>query len=86
MHISSHSASGDVGDDTTYHSTSTDWFTDASWAVKRTHEFIPHWHHRLILDDIGDKLETFQCSKEMVYAIRAALTGVYLVLSTLFDR
>ena len=63
------SASGDVGDDTTYHSTSTDRFTDASWAVKRTHKFIPHQHHRLILDDIGDKLETFQCGKEMVYAI-----------------
>ena len=66
--------------------TSTDRFTDASWAVKCTHEFISHQHHRLILDDIGDKLETFQCSKEMVYAIRAALTGAYLVLSTSFDR
>ena len=66
--------------------TSTDWFTDVSWAVKHTHEFISHWHHRLILNNIGDKLETFQCSKEMVYAIRAALTGAYLVLSTLFDR
>jgi PhoPQ-activated pathogenicity-related protein len=62
------SASGDVGDDT-YHSTSTDWFTNASLAVKCTHELIPNQHHRLILDDIRDKLETFQCSKEMVYTI-----------------
>ena len=71
------SASGDVGDDT-YHSTSTDWFTNASLAVKCTHEFIPNQHHQLILDDISDKLETFQCSKEMVYTIWAALTGAIL--------
>ena len=79
------STSGDVGDDT-YHSTSTNQFTNVSWVVKCTHKFIPHWHHRLILDDISNKLETFQCSKAMVYAIQATLTGAYLVLSTSFDR
>ena len=75
------SASGDVGDDT-YHSTNTNQFAKASWAMKRTHTFTPHRHHRLILDDIGKNLDTFRCSKEMVCAIRAALTGAYPTLST----
>lgn len=79
------SASGDVGDDI-YHSTSTHQFVDRPWAVKCTHKFTPHRHHRLILDDIGKSLETFQSSKEMVYAIRAALTGAYPALSTSLER
>jgi hypothetical protein len=75
------SASGDVGDDL-YHLTSTSRFVNASWAVKCTQELTPHRHHRLILDDIGEKLDTFECSKDMVSAIRAALTGAYPALFT----
>jgi len=79
------SASGDVSDEV-YHSTSTDRFANASWAIKRTHEFTPHRHHRLILDDVGEKLETFRRSKDMVSAIRAALIGAYPALLTSLDR
>ena len=75
------SASGDIGDDL-YHLTSTSRFAKASWAVKSTQELTPHQHHRLILDDIGKRLETFRCSKDMVSAIQAALTGVYPALFT----
>lgn len=74
------SASGDVGDDL-YHLTSTSRFANASW-VKCTPELTPHRHHRLILDHIGKRLETFRCSKDMVSAIRAALTGAYPTLFT----
>ena len=62
--------------------TSTSRFANASW-VKCTPELTPHRHHRLILDHIGKRLETFQCSKDMVSAIRATLTGAYPTLFTL---
>ena len=75
------SASGDVGDDL-YHLTSTSRFANVSWAVKSTQELTPHRHHQLILDNIGERLETFRCSKDMVSAIQAALTGVYPALFT----
>ena len=75
------SASSDVGDDL-YHLTSTSHFANAAWAVKSTQELTPHRHHQLILDDIGKRLETFRCSKDMVSAIRAALTGAYPALFT----
>ena len=52
------SASGDIGNDL-YHLTSTSHFTNASWVVKSTQELTPHQHHRLILDDISERLETF---------------------------
>ena len=78
------SASGDVRKDT-YHSTYTSHYADATWALKSTLEFTPHRHHRLILDAIGDKLETFRCSKDMVRAVLAALNGVYPGLSTFVD-
>jgi hypothetical protein len=68
------SASGDVGE----HRTQTNRYTNASWAVKSSHSFTPHRHHRLILDHVGEKLDKFRCSKEMVFAIKAALSGVYL--------
>ncbi|KAF8258879.1 hypothetical protein EI94DRAFT_1468480, partial [Lactarius quietus] len=68
------SASGDIGDEN-YHSTCTNQFANMPWAVKCTHKFTPHWHHQEILDNIGERLETFQCSKDMVYAIQAALAA-----------
>ncbi|KAI9432886.1 hypothetical protein BJY52DRAFT_1078631, partial [Lactarius psammicola] len=67
------SASGDVGEDT-YHSTHTDQFTGEPWVLaSSTPDFTPHRHHRLILDDIGKRLEMFQCSRDMVRAILTAL-------------
>ena len=75
------SASGDVGDDT-YHSTSTNRFANASWAMKRTQEFTPHRHHRLILDDIGKKLETFRLQQGHGVCHSSRLIGAYLALLT----
>ncbi|KAH9015347.1 hypothetical protein EDB84DRAFT_1567739 [Lactarius hengduanensis] len=67
------SASGDVSEDI-YHSTHTNRFSNAHWALMSSkHEFTPHRHHQLILDDVGKRLETFRCSKDMVRAILAAL-------------
>ncbi|KAH9025840.1 hypothetical protein EDB85DRAFT_2149458 [Lactarius pseudohatsudake] len=67
-------ASGDVGVDT-YHSTCTGRFANEPWALKSTHEFTRHRHHRLILDDVGKKLNTFRCSRDMVRAVHAALVA-----------
>ncbi|KAI9430530.1 hypothetical protein H4582DRAFT_1823919 [Lactarius indigo] len=67
------SASGDVGEDI-YHSTRTSQFANAPWVLTSSkHKFTPHHHHRLILDNISKKLETFQCSKDMVCAVLTAL-------------
>ncbi|KAM6490106.1 hypothetical protein JOM56_014425 [Amanita muscaria] len=69
------SASGDIGEDD-FHLTQTQKFVDSSWC---SHGFrfqlTPHRHHRLVLDDIGRPLDTFQRSSEMVKAIHAALKG-----------
>ncbi len=79
------SASGDVGKGI-YHSTCTSQFANAPWALMSSkHEFTPHQHHQLILDDISKRLETFQCSKDMVCAILAALIGAYLALFIFVD-
>ncbi|KAF8257619.1 hypothetical protein EI94DRAFT_1539802, partial [Lactarius quietus] len=74
------SASGDIGQDN-YHSTVTDKYANKSWVMKpspkSTPKSTPHWHHRLILDNVGQKLETFQCSRDMCvsYAIYFCLTA-----------
>ena len=73
------SDSGDVGDDV-YHSTRTNlyaktWVTDP----KYEHDLIPQRHYRLILDDIGQPLHEFKCSRDMVRAIRAALVGKFFL-------
>ncbi len=79
------SASGDVGKGI-YHSTCTSQFANAPWALTSSkHEFTPHRHHRLILDDVGKRLETFQCSKDMVRAVLAALIGAYPALFIFVD-
>jgi hypothetical protein len=57
------SASSDIGDDA-YHSTNTNQFANASWAMMHTPTFTPHQHHRLILDDIGLSLDTFCSAKK----------------------
>ncbi|KAH9039778.1 hypothetical protein EDB85DRAFT_1813484, partial [Lactarius pseudohatsudake] len=48
-------------------------FANEPWVLKSTHEFTHHCHHRLILDDVGKKLNTFRCSRDMVRAVHAAL-------------
>jgi hypothetical protein len=72
------SNSGDIGDDA-YHSTQTHFFLDADWALspKPRAEFTPHRHYRVVLDTIGTPLERFECSRDMVRAIRASLLGEF---------
>ncbi len=78
-------ASGDVGKGI-YHSTCTSQFANAPWVLTSLkHEFTPHRHHQLILDNVGKRLETFQCSKDMVHAVLAALIGVYPALFIFVD-
>jgi hypothetical protein len=74
------SAYGDIDDHITY----THQYVKASWVLKSqvTCGFAPHTHCRLILDDIGERLETFKRSKDAVTAVRAALEGAYLTLPT----
>jgi hypothetical protein len=78
------SAFGDIDD----HTTHTDRYATAAWVHRSLlpkGQMIPHTHYRLILDDIGERLETFNCSKAMVKAILAALKGAYLTLPTFYD-
>lgn len=72
------SNSGDIGDDE-YHSTQTNLLVNANWAFSCTPDVTPHRHYRLILDDIGQPLESFERSSDMVQAIYAALIGVFFV-------
>jgi serine/threonine protein kinase len=68
------SNSGDIGEDT-YHLTRTDQFVNQNWNPKYAYDFTPHRHYRLILDDIGQPLNSFKCSRDMVRAVCAALIG-----------
>jgi hypothetical protein len=58
------SSSGDIGDET-YHLTQTEY------------DLTPHRHYRLILDDIGQPLDKFKHSHDMVRAVHAALIGKF---------
>ena len=78
------SASSDVGNNF-YHSTYTSQYADVSWMVKPSHKFTPYWHHQLILDNISKRLEIFECSKDMMCTIQAALMGVYPPPSSLLN-
>jgi hypothetical protein len=72
------SNSGDIGDDT-YHLTRTDHFVNQGWNPKYTYDLTPHRHYRLILDDIGQPLDSFKCSRDMVRAVCAALIGKFFL-------
>ena len=72
------SNSGDIGDDT-YHSMQTDRFLNANWAPNYAYDLTPHRHYRLILDDIGQPLDSFNCSRDMVRAVCAALIGQFFL-------
>src|SRR6266702_1968710 len=79
------SASGDVGKGI-YHSTCTSQFANAPLAPTTIkHEFTPHQPPPQNLDDIGKRLETFQCSKDMVCAVLAALIGAYPAIFIFVD-
>jgi len=58
---------GDVGDEE-YHRSLTHKFVNEYYPHPFALEFVPHRHHRLVLDHIGRKLEDFNNSKEMINA------------------
>jgi serine/threonine protein kinase len=70
------SNSGDIGDDR-YHLTQTGHFL--KWNPKYAYDLTPRRHYRLILDDIGQPLDSFKCSQDMVRAIYAALIGKFFL-------
>jgi serine/threonine protein kinase len=72
------SNSGDIGNKT-YHSTRTGEFIDKDWAPNYMYDFTSHRHYRLILDDIGQPLDNFKCSQDMVRAVYAALIGKFFL-------
>ena len=72
------SNSGDIGEDR-YHSTQTDRFCREGWFARYEYGLTRHRHYRLILDDIGQPLEGFKCSRDMVRAVRAALIGKFVI-------
>jgi hypothetical protein len=62
----------DIGDD--FHQSQTDRLVGRYFPYQAPH-FTPYRHYRLVLDTIGQKLEIFRNSKQMVKAVRAALIG-----------
>jgi len=68
---------GNVGDDN-FHSSMTHTFNDTYSSSYLSDYLVPHRHHRLVLDTIGRRLETFKCSWELVNAVRDALVGKFL--------
>jgi hypothetical protein len=61
------SNSGDIGNNT-YHLMQTNQFINQNWNTKYAYDFTPHCHYRLILDDIGQPLNSFKCSWDMAHA------------------
>jgi hypothetical protein len=68
------SCATDVGDDITHMSRTHEFVGKYGEPFVPT-QFVPHRHYRLILDNIGRKLQEFQCSREMVNAVHASLVG-----------
>jgi hypothetical protein len=79
------SAFGDVNG----HTTHTHQYVNAEWVPRSKFQvenaFTRHTHHRLILNDIGESLETFKTSKDLVQGIFAALQGAYLTPPICYD-
>jgi hypothetical protein len=70
------SNSGDIGEDKRYR-TQTKEFVEEEWVWKSEYKYdlTTHRHYRLVLDDIGKRLDRFKRSSEMVRAVWAALIG-----------
>jgi hypothetical protein len=70
------SNSGDIGEDKR-HRTQTKEFVEEEWVWKSEYKYdlTTHRHYRLVLDDIGKRLDRFKRSSEMVRAVWAALIG-----------
>jgi hypothetical protein len=70
-------ASGDIST-AEYHATKTHIYAGKPWACHSDAHFVPHRHHRLILDVVGRSLVDYRSSYEMVTAVRDALIGKFL--------
>jgi hypothetical protein len=68
------SCTTDVGDNITHMSQMHEFISKYGEPFVPT-QFVPHRHYHLILDNIGWKLQEFQCSQEMVNAVHASLVG-----------
>jgi hypothetical protein len=64
----------DVGDDF-YHTSRTHEFVGKCGEPHAPIQIVPHRHYRLVLDTIGRKLETFECSHDLLKAVCASLVG-----------
>jgi hypothetical protein len=69
--ISSYSLAGDVGNET-YHRSRTDEIVDQNFEHWK---LTPHRHYRIVLHTVGKRLEDFNCTREFVQAMFAALKG-----------
>ena len=65
---------GDVGNPA-FHSTQTNHYTTKPWAPNFKYRLTLQCHYHLILDDIGQPLDSFKCSQDMMHAIHATLAG-----------
>lgn len=70
--------SGDISS-IEYHATKTHLYArELGAGCDDAAHFIPHRHHRLVLDVVGRVLTEYRSSFEMVSAMRDALTGEFL--------
>jgi hypothetical protein len=77
-HIPRCLASGDISS-IEYHATKTHLYAVELAAGRKVEaHFIPHRHHRLVLDVVGRVLVEYESSFEMVSAVRDALIGEFL--------
>ena len=67
------SMASDVAEE--YHRSQTDKFASRYWSNPYMHQFTPHRHYHLVLDTIGQRLETFKSSRKMVKGLYASLLG-----------
>ena len=75
-YIAECSLAEDVGEEC-FHRTWTHDFNGKCGTFQPSPCFVAHWHYRLVLDSIGQKLENFQCSKELVRAVYHTLSGKF---------
>jgi Fungal protein kinase len=85
--IPSCSLAGDIGNET-YHRSRTDQIVDDQNFELRDHrshwKLTPHRHYRIVLRTVGKNLEDFNCTREFVTAMCAALKGkmtIFLAVS-----
>jgi hypothetical protein len=83
--IPSYLVADDVGNET-YHRSRTDEIVDSQDFELRNHrprwKLTPHRHYRIVLQTIGRQLKDFNCTREFVQAMYAALKGKMTIFLT----